>query len=325
VAFTSSDSYCTRMAQSIRIIVTCSARKRGQCADSPRLSAVGGSNLRQRLNRWIRLRDCSRNLRPASEVYVGEHWSVARRLPERAAGHGLKPELFVCSAGYGLIKSDHPICPYGASFAPRTDDSVSRGSETVGETNRSWWAGLCRKGAIGGVTALAVEHERTPILVVVSGEYFRAIREDLALARQALIGERMMTIVCSGSVVAGEDLRDCIVDAPGSLQWDLGGTLGSLNVRVAELAVRYVNRSGIDRDALLADIDRRLAGVTKPRVPVRRGATDQEIESWIRSLRRPLPSRTQMLRQLRDLEGVRCEQGRFRSIYERVLVIGCAR
>ena len=65
----------------------------------------------ERARDWIcRLSDTSYSpLIAARDLYAGEHWMVARGLPDLAGGERIR--LWACSAGYGLIPADALVRP----------------------------------------------------------------------------------------------------------------------------------------------------------------------------------------------------------------------
>src|SRR5262245_42960354 len=94
---------------------------------------------------WRRLSTHSTETVPAVDLYGGDHWSVARSLPEVAAASGFDAYLWVASAGYGLVPADARLRPYSATFAAGHSDSVCL-ARTDGTTRskfaRDWWAHL---------------------------------------------------------------------------------------------------------------------------------------------------------------------------------------
>ena len=74
---------------------------------------------------------------PAIDLYAGEHWDVARRLANLSDAD-TSVELWVCSAGYGLIPASAPSAPYAATFTPGNADSVPDGAEGAS----AWWNAL---------------------------------------------------------------------------------------------------------------------------------------------------------------------------------------
>jgi len=128
----------------VHVVVTCSHRKTRPVPAAHHLRAVRGAGISSRLTRWTRcLQESVEPAVPAVELYAGEHWSIAQRLPRADAGGGVR--LWVCSAGYGLIPADGPIRPYSATFAGTHPDRVPGGRRGAA----AWWAGLADYPAPG--------------------------------------------------------------------------------------------------------------------------------------------------------------------------------
>src|SRR5262249_50156238 len=101
----------------VRIIVTCTNRKRVPVASSMRLREVDAADIQTRAKRWIEaLRTSSQSVHLPAQIYSGDHWYVATTLPDTARARGLDADLWICSAGYGLIGEDAPIKAYSATF-----------------------------------------------------------------------------------------------------------------------------------------------------------------------------------------------------------------
>jgi len=69
----------------LHLITSCTDRKRGRVPDELRVRDLAAGSTVDRANQWIaRLAAPCAIETPASEVYVGEHWSVVRRHPAMA-------------------------------------------------------------------------------------------------------------------------------------------------------------------------------------------------------------------------------------------------
>src|SRR5687768_13776606 len=100
------------------VVVTCTKRKTVPAEASLQLGRIAGATIPELAKQWInRLQAQDAAPRPAEELYSGDHWQIARSLPDVARGHRIKVRLWVCSAGYGLIPSWAPLKPYSATFS----------------------------------------------------------------------------------------------------------------------------------------------------------------------------------------------------------------
>jgi hypothetical protein len=296
----------------VHIVVTCTNRKRYPVPAKLRLRGVTGVRTATRLNSWTqRLTSTEVDSVRADDLYAGEHWDIARNLPNYALGFA-QATLWVASAGWGLIAANARIRPYSATFAAGHADSVPPGRDGT----HVWWNAVAawsgpETGAPRSLTALVAAYPRDRILLVLSQPYFAACADDLTRALDAG-GDSQISLVAAG-VGAQPDLAAWQLPADARLQHRLGGTLGALNARIAA----DVLRTGlIDHEAMRRHLTRMLAKAPALPVYARRGLSDAEVITFIRTRRaqNASVSRTALLRQLRDA-GMACEQGRFAEIY----------
>lgn len=253
---------------------------------------------------------------PAEDLYAGEHWGIARNLPTYATGFA-SATLWVASAGWGLISASAKIRPYSATFSPGHVDSVPNGRRGA----REWWSAMGgwigpEPGTPRSLAALVSEHPRDRVLLVLSQAYFAACSRDLFEALEKAASGSQVSIVAAG-LTADPDLASSQLPANARLQQRLGGTRGSLNVRVA---AHLLQIGLIDHAAMESRLQRLLA--ESPALPVynRRRITDAEIRAYIgcRRGQDANVSRADLLRGLREA-GMACEQGRFAELFNAVI------
>jgi hypothetical protein len=304
------------MPRPVNIVTTCSDRKRAVGVSPILLRQVPAGDVIQRVARWHGLLRHAKNLFAARDVYRGEHWSVARQIPERGRELGFQPSLWVCSAGYGLIHADTEIAPYGATFTRGHPDSVGKPkcrSSTTSDA-RAWWSELCKRSEVPGLEALAARRPLTPLLVAVSATYLNAIAEDLLAASRRLRSPELLMIIAAGVDKAPAGLEDNLLPAGAEFSSRVGGTLGSLNIRLALEALRWAESGDLDADYLRERFGERLRRMPAFSRPEGRSLSDLEVVDFINRNFKIATSHTGMLRQLRD-SGLACEQGRFRELY----------
>lgn len=304
----------------INVIVSCTNRKRYPVPVGLSVRDLAASNLAERLRIWARrLREVRADCYPAERLYIGDHWAVARELPDRATQAGITARLWICSAGYGLIRSDTLLKPYQATFAPGNEDYVAAGTTDRAADCRAWWQGVCaiRMGSAEATPRtlgqLAAIQPRTPMLVALSIDYLDAVGDDLQQVLQRPFFREHLAIVSCGTVGQRRPWADNLLPCDGLMAGALGGTLTSINVRIARYLLTHLNGAEptVRQFAALA---RSIPRATSP--PSRQPRSDKQILAFIRSaLRRtPPPSRSRLLREYRDA-GLACEQGRFAHLY----------
>jgi hypothetical protein len=299
----------------IHVIVTCTNRKIRTVPAHLRLAQVHGASASQRALEWItRLdkEDADSGV-PARDLYAGEHWTVARGLPD----HGDPDEkvyLWTCSAGYGLIPASAPIHPYAATFAPGHADSVPGDPAT-------WWRSLSEwKGpepsAPRTILALTQASPDALFMLMLSAPYLRACRDDIQAAVTKVRRPDKFLLISAGSRHPG-DLAAVLLPTDARLQSCLGGTRQALNVRVGERLLK----EGIRSRTAAASY---LCGLLKAQPPLtrydRKRLTDQEVTFLIMDglARSPRASASRLLREFRD-SGYACEQARFGQLHRQLM------
>lgn len=296
----------------LHIVVTCANRKRVAVPAALHLRRTPGKRTSQRAVHWIeRIATTHTETVRAGELYAGEHWDIARQLPAAASGF-VHPMLWVASAGWGLIPADAPIRPYSATFSPRHLDSVA--TDRAG--TQTWWDALATwQGPAGGtarsLTALVAEHPGDRVLLVLSQPYLSACSADLhdALKRAQ---EGQVSVIAAGAT-CNADLADVLLPADARLQHDVGGTRGSLNVRIA----KHLLLAGLsDHTAMSEHLRNQLASAPTLISYGRQRLSNEDVLAFIRPrlVADPTLSHTRLLRALRDA-GLACEQARFAGLF----------
>lgn len=303
------------VGRAINLVVSCTSRKRYETAPGLRARTLDGHDLRTRLESWKqRLNTTESEKYPAQDLYMGEHWSVVREIRSKAESWQVR--LWICSAGYGLIEPTTPIHSYQVTFTPGLEDSV-RSSEPSGV--RLWWDGVCRLKVQGdgnprSLAALAEKYPRTPMMVALSADYLYAVESDLLEVRNRPFFREHLIIVSSGTSQDHRQWKENLVPSDGSLSRSLGGTLGSLNARVAS----FLLGSKLEGEPTIANFARFLRSLKaeKPPREVRAAQSDADVARFIGARLRtnPQASKSRLLEELRSA-GLACEQKRFGALY----------
>jgi hypothetical protein len=312
--------------RAINLVVSCTNRKK--LPPSPELSVhqFNTLNFNARLNSWVaNMQKIRTPTLKAEDMYLGDHWSIARSIPKESASRNLVVRLWICSAGYGLISPDTPIKPYRATFSKGQDDYVAVGLalDDPEEASRQWWSRVCSSAlehpaGPRSISELAEQFGNVPMLVVLSADYLMAIRDDLRRAVSLPYLKSHLSIISSGTPSDHPLWKDHLLPSGASLAGTLGGTLTSLNIRVARRLLETLDGAEPDTETLS-----RLCRSIKRKpldVPRRRELTDEQIDQFVNSWLRKHPgtSKTPLLAALRR-SGCACEQSRFGRIYSSVV------
>jgi hypothetical protein len=246
---------------------------------------------------------------PAVDLYAGEHWSIARELPQLHLP-GEVVHLWACSAGYGLIPVDAPLMPYHATLTPGQADSVPGDAA-------AWWGELGKWPGPAPrrprtIQALVAEDKAAVFMFVLSKNYLGACGADIAAARAHISDLNRLLIVSAGARPQG-DLAAVMVPADARLQARFGGTRRALNARIGahllSAGVRGMDEAAEHMARLLAE---------QPPLPRydRKKQSDREILDRIaeRLTQDPGVSANRLLREFRDV-GLACEQHRFSRLF----------
>ncbi|MBK9755665.1 MAG: hypothetical protein IPO88_19555 [Nannocystis sp.] len=157
------------------LVASCSDRKCGVIEERFQLRSLRAEAPARRVEQWWRrLADPTEAPRyPAVKLYGGEHWTHARRSLATLTERGYAAELWVASAGYGLVPASAWLLPYSATFASGSPDSVApdtRSGVSRVEQMQRWWAVLAgypgpELGAPRSLT-LALRDSRAKLIVV---------------------------------------------------------------------------------------------------------------------------------------------------------------
>jgi hypothetical protein len=316
------------MGRAINIIVTCTSRKTRSPLARFRVRDVRDKAIHDRALNWIERLRAKGNLQTvASELYCGEYWSVVRSLPAAARDSGVTPHIWICSAGYGLISPQSQICSYSATFSPHERDSVTRGLDADARriAAQQWWRSISRWSGPSGsevrsLTAIARKYPRVPLLVVASPDYLHAIGPDLTGAVAALSRPELLLIVSAGMRAFGK-LTDHLLPCDARLQSCLGGTRGTLNIRIARRLLQYMGRGHISLDRQRAQLRRLLSKQPPIQQYHRRKVTDEQVRRFIllELHRNGSASRSLLLKRFRS-SGRACEQSRFADLYTEMVI-----
>ncbi len=307
------------------MVVTCTKRKTQVARRSLCIGSLSKSNTSQLVEKWLgKLEDVESPVTSAFDLYSGDHWKIAKSLPGLAKEKGVDLQLWVCSAGYGLVSGDAAIKPYSATFSSGHVDSVlGKIFNASSESVTQWWSGLSKwRGPEAGqprtLKSLAQRFPNASLVVAASDVYLSAMEEDIASAKQEIASQDSLVVVSGTGLLRG-DLATNLIPCDARLQSLLGGALMSLNIRIVRWLLETtrvwplnVNRSRT-RFRELVESQPPLVHASRTQV------TDEQVADFIkRKLRkRPELTASPLLRSLRE-SGLACEQKRFGRIFKEI-------
>jgi hypothetical protein len=271
------------------------------CADS----------LEDRFGWWVRsLQEVpSESLHPVRDLYRGVAWNAVRQIA--AARDDL--DIWVLSAGLGLVPLTFRAPSYGATFTGGAPDSVGASRDQ----RRQWWllhtqAGSDEGAGASSLSLRALAQRYTSMAVALSASYFDATRDDVMGALD-LNGDTLLVTVGSTAVPFA---RDRALRLPAGARGLVGGTLVSLLNRALLDAVTNIPEGHLNAREVRRRLES-LSDASPPLVrPLRTTVSDEAILRYIARLKLEDSgvSASAALTRLRA-DGFACEQARFRRIF----------
>lgn len=309
------------MADTLNVVVTCTKQKRFPVDSDCQLRAIGRGTVSSRVREWRRrLSNRNRNRVSAEQLYAGDHWAMVRSF---RSSH-FNVDIWICSAGYGLINMKDKLTPYSATFSSPHADSVCHNVTDCNESEapRIWWDRMAKwpsraSGRPRSLLELAQGFPNRGILMVASETYLKAIADDLRAAANTLSDRELLSIVSSGSRTLG-GLTEHLVPCDARLQYVVNGARRSLNTRIASKIISE-SRNVPRLCTLKRKFQKLLAKQPEITRYDRTPLSDEEVRTFIStSLRKDASyTHTRLLRMLRD-QGNACEQSRFAMLYREV-------
>jgi hypothetical protein len=314
------------MKPTINVVVTCTKRKRLSPKRELQLRSVKGRSLVEKNKLWLlRLKKALGEKTSARDLYAGDHWSVVRALDRAAADSKLSVNIWICSAGYGLVGLDAKLHPYAATFAVGFADSITRGMPKLdpGESAKEWWALLTKwqgptTGSPRSIAGLAKIDPNSPLLVVASPNYLIALENDLLKAAKSLKGVGRLMIVTSASQRVSQ-LSEYCLPCSAVLQRVVGGARTSLNVRLARRLLEQIPSDEFNYSTAYKKLKRLIRQQPKCKRKARLKTNDEAVEKFIaKAFGSDQGAGCDAL--LKDLRasGRACEYSRFRSLFRRI-------
>lgn len=266
-------------------------------------------------------RDWLRNAEPripARRLYAGRGFSEALAVVEAR-----KADLWIASAGLGLVHGDDEVPGYDLTLSAGSDSSILNKITDSSFDAARWWSDLGRrrrpKRSLAG---LLRAHPAGHVVVSVPGSYLGLLQDDLlstdsvTLRKLRIVGPLDLERVASRlrPLVMPYDDR---LNGPAS---PLKGTRADFPQRAARHFLDLACGDGLsdDPEADVARVRTSLRDLPWPEHPTRRQLGDDDIVKAILSnWERASGQSTKMLRLLRDDEGIACEQSRFVQLFNR--------
>jgi len=271
-----------------------------------------------------RLRDAEPRI-AARNLYAGRGFCEALAVVE---AHDA--DLWIASAGLGLVHGDEEVPGYDLTLSAGADSSIRR--KVIGAFDAAnWWSIIGRRRRPKRCLAALLGSNATGHVVIsLSGSYLELVQEDLlsvgtpALRRVRIVGPLDLEQVAPR-------LRPLIMpydDRLNGPESPLNGTRADFPQRAARHLLEHACAEGLSDDPQedAKRVHRSLHDLAWPEQATRRQICDDDLVKVILSCwDRAAGQSTKMLRILRDQEGIACEQGRFVQLFKRAETLRQAR
>ncbi|MES3100527.1 hypothetical protein [Sphingomonas faeni] len=292
------------------IVVPCASRKRVTPHASARALSLSRSSQSALEDAWIERLSGLPHQMPAKQLYMGRGFALGA---SAATSSGAR--LYVISAGLGLVDADRSVPSYGVTVGPHGADAIRARSIDAFDP-QSWWTAV-RSSAFSIDWTEAFSGEG-PVLIALTRAYAEMILGDL-IALPDAHKERLRLFGLALPAILPSDLAQSVMPYDERLDRILRGTRTDFAQRALSHFAEKV-QCGDRRD----DRERVLSILRRHRHPDRIDRprmTDADIVAAISKHLRTEKGIGRILRRLRDVDGVACEQRRFTRLYHQAAAL----
>lgn len=310
----------------INLITTCTNGKHGHSCNSLNLSdySAGKTSANVLIHSWCNA--SKEALAKAAFIYVedlykGGHWSTAQTISK-----DYPIDLWVISAGFGLLHNKDKVIPYRATFSTGYAESIPLYSKDypAKSFHRTWWKEITERSPLKSehatsITMLMKERPKEYFIICGSPDYINAIELDIINGLEYLyVPKKQFLIITSKKI--NNRLDDYLLKSDARIAKFLKCNMLMLNISLAKYVISYVNNN-INEDLSILAQEMSKQFYTLPERNVIKGIkrNPEEVEKYILTIlqQQPEVSATKALRTFRD-SGNSFEEKRFRVLFQSV-------
>jgi|TARA_B110000902_G_C14120394_1_gene517969 hypothetical protein len=159
----------------IQVIVTCAASKTIKVPEELQFGKLPTLPVTESVNEWInRLKSTNVGLIKMVDLYKGGYWGIVKDINSNSK----VDNVWVLSAGYGIVNVNQSVKPYAIALKDNSDDSIKLNTEGQSKESYSkWWDGIISKRDLS-ITDVYNQHPNDIFIVYASFEYMKAIKND---------------------------------------------------------------------------------------------------------------------------------------------------
>ncbi|MEI7087498.1 hypothetical protein WCU61_15585 [Pectobacterium versatile] len=255
----------------------------------------------------------------AVDLYKGGHWATAKAILKKYS-----VDLWILSAGLGLLHYKDKIVPYKATFAVGYDESIPLYShEYVGKTfHRTWWKEISERSFFKprhptSIAELMKENKKDYYIFCGSPDYINAIELDIINGLEYLVSPKKQLLIITSKKINDRLARYLFKTNKNMAHW-LKCNMLMLNVSMAKYIVgEFTDKKLNDLNELSLQLSDKLKELPKREVKKGIRRSPEEVKSFILKImeQNPSISATHALREFRD-SGNSFEEKRFRAEFK---------
>jgi hypothetical protein len=301
----------------MNVITNCSNRKRRPIAAKLHAASLPRANQSQLAAEWGRRLAAQATRSPASELYGGRGFQEAV-----LAANCLRAELFVASAGLGLIRASSLVPAYACTILPNVSDSIAD-RVTANFSPTAWWRQINRNSPFALSLSNMAASSDGMVCVALSQNYLSMIEEDL-MGLDAGTRQRLRFFTAAPLKRIAPELRANVMPYDERLDGadsSLRGTRSDFASRALHHFARTIIRPIDCRTAAehAEAVHTAMQGWRRPQRIVRLQHDDESLRTLLhRHWDAAGGNSSRLLRIFRDQLNVACEQGRFATLARQV-------
>jgi hypothetical protein len=259
---------------------------------------------------WVRAITSAAQYETVIDLYKGRSFTEAK-----GAADAIDAELYVISAGHGLIHSEDRLPAYNLSVSASPGNELPHLLLGLQKTAADWWQLLTQQFPEDrSVSAMMSRTGAALVLLAVPSPYLRLISKDLGALEDEQIARLRIFTSEFGASELPQRLRSAVMPYNEQLEGlpNYSGTRVDFPQRALRHFVVVLKGHLLPLDLAKDRIVHSMSELVKPVLPKREKKSDAEIAELIKlNWARLNGSSAALLRFLRDDALVACEQNRF--------------
>lgn len=255
----------------------------------------------------------------AEDLYKGGHWATAKAILKQ-----YPVDLWILSAGLGLLHHKDKVIPYKATFAVGYEESIpSYSHEYVGKTfHRTWWKEISERSCFKSqhptsITELMKKNNRDFFIICGSPDYINAIELDVINGLEYLVDSKKQLLIITSKKINNRLEGYLFKTSQKMANW-LKCNMLMLNISMAKYIINdFTSNKSNDLNDISLHISDDLSELPEREIKKGIRRSPEEVNHFILKMMHQEPgiSATHALRTFRD-SGNSFEEKRFRAAFK---------